>query len=136
MLPKKQVLQLYILFYSLESSAQTSINRGRFKKSIIFGQARLATTSDVVKFSQTIQSLNHTLTSMDPLSVWLIKNRYQTLETLKLSLVKMASCILNKENLRLELVLLKVLKGEAINVVVYGGSNCAQGMFRVIFHDW
>lgn len=94
------------------------------------------TTGDAVKFTQTIQSLNHTLTSMDPLSVWLIKNRYPTLETLKINLVRMASCILNKENLRLELALLKALKGEAINVVVYGGSNCAQGMFPVIFHDW
>ena len=135
-LKSMQVLQLYILFYCLQLSVQMSINREMSKKSTIVGQASTDTADDAVKFTQTIQSLKHTLTSTDPLSVWLIRDRYPTLETLKMNLVKMASCIINQENLRLQLVLLKVLKGEAINVVVYGGSNCAQGMFPVIFHDW
>lgn len=53
-----------------------------------------------------------------------------------MSIDKMHSCIQNEENMRLELVLSKVLKGEAINVVIYGGSNSAQGMFPAILYHW
>ena len=80
--------------------------------------------------------LNKRLTSEDSLSVCLVKDHYSTLKALHTDLGKMSSCIQNQNNYRLELVLLKVLRGESINVVVYGGSNCAQGMFPIILKDW
>ncbi len=136
MLHGRQVLQLYVLFYYLRSSAQRLTKREKIKKSTILTQPQMDQNGDVIKFNQIIQLLSQTLTSVDPLSIWLTRDRYPTLETLQINLTKMSSCIQNQENLRLELVLLKVLKGKAINAVVYGGSNCAQGMFPVILRDW
>ncbi len=136
MLHGRQVLQLYVLFYYLRSSAQRLTKREKIKKSTILTQPQMDQNGDVIKFNQIIQLLSQTLTSVDPLSIWLTRDRYPTLETLQINLTKMSSCIQNQENLRLELVLLKVLNGKAINAVIYGGSNCAQGMFPVILRDW
>lgn len=136
MLCRQHVLQLFVWFYYLQSSVQMLNKREKFKKSTILTQPRIGKTVDVNKFTQIIQLLDKTMATVDPLSVWLVKDRYPTLETLRTNSYKMSSCIENHENLRLELVLLKILKGEAINVVIYGGSNSAQGMFPVIFRDW
>ena len=133
LLHMQQLLQLYALLNYLPPSVQVLDNRANIKKSSIDNMDQ---TGDVIKLKQIIQQLKETLTLVDPLSVWLNKDSYPTLETVQIDVTKIPSCIQNQKNLRLELVLLKVLKREAINVVIYGGSNCAQGMFPVLLHDW
>lgn len=124
---------LYFTFYLLPPSEKILIQGQQFENLTKFF---LDGTDDAIKFRQTLQKLTEKLILVDPLSIWSVKDLYPTVESLKIDLHQMPSCIENQDSLRFELVLLKVLKGEAIHVVVYGGSNCAQGMFPEILRDW
>ncbi|XP_028392689.1 uncharacterized protein LOC114517231 [Dendronephthya gigantea] len=132
-LGKQQVFHLFIMLYYLQSSAQSSDTDDNFTKSTTM---RRDMSGDTFIYARSVEMLNQKLTSVDPLSVWLVKDHYPTLAALQMDLEKMWPCIENLENPRFQLVLLKALRGESINVVVYGGSNCVQGMFPVIFQDW
>ena len=130
---KQRVFQLFTMLYYLQSSAQLSLRNDNFTKSTM---ARRDLNGDAFRYARSVHMLNQKVTSVDPLSIWLVKDQYPTLKALQMDLTKMLPSIENQENPRFHLVLLKALRGESINVVVYGGSNCVKGMFPIILQDW
>lgn len=89
-----------------------------------------------------------TVLSKDPLSVWMVKDRYPTMSHLHANIEQLNSCIKNKMNKKLENLMTKVFKGEDIQTVVFGGSNSAGGglqeeehslegtFFNILNHWW
>ena len=63
----------------------------------------------------------------DVLSVWPLKSRFSSLSDLYLNETDFWSVIKHENNKRLDRTAEKVLRGEAVYVAVYGGSNTAGG---------
>lgn len=69
-------------------------------------------------------------------SRWFLPEQFPTLQNFNMDFNNMSSAIKNPDSERLESTLLKAFRGEPVEIVVYGGSNTAAGLFPIILQQW
>ena len=67
---------------------------------------------------------------------WFLPDQFPALQSFNRNFNSNWSAIQNPDNKRVEPTLLKAFHGEDVNIVVYGGSNTAAGLFPLIIQQW
>ena len=85
--------------------------------------------------SQKIYLFNKTISKHEQRK-WFLPKQFPELQSFNISFDKMWSAIQNPDNERMKSILLKAFNGKAVDIVVYGGSNTAAGLFPPILQKW
>lgn len=65
-----------------------------------------------------------------------LPKQFPTLQNFNMDFDNMWSAMKNPDSKRLESTLLKAIRGEPVEIVVYGGSNTVAGLFPIILEQW